>query len=227
MSEDKKVRVMTAKQFLNYSNKGKALASASGFLQAHREWLETGELADAVLPLLDKHDDDKEEALAVGVDTESLAKVTLADIQQAAVDHILAAALTPKERAVRITKAKEKVAKEPKLPKAWIVTIYNSKDEVQIRVSANGDEEEMIKGFDSSSEGDRWADRRLVFDCASDCYAVVKHSFSSLKTIILRNDAMYRIMRSKSGPASKRKPVNAKLAWGAKVKQSHASFSRG
>jgi hypothetical protein len=113
-------------------------------------------------------------------------------------------------------------------PKNWTVTIYTSKGEVATRVNDHGKVVDLEDGFALAQDAAGWCDRRLVNDCPPDCFGVIVHNASSHEEVIMRDDAMARVFRKKGGPMTKRQSKgDGKLSFGVKVKQSHASFSRG
>lgn len=206
MTEAKKVRVMTPRGFLH---KASGKISADAFLAQHRAWLESGELAPLTTPILRELD----------------AKVTLPTpalevIKMVVLNHMLAKEADKAEEAILNPAPAAK-------PKAWEATVYNAKGEIQSRTKEDGEEEDLQKGFDSSSDADRWSDRRL-FDGASDWFAVVRHTTMPLETTILRDDAIARILKQPRGPAMKSQAKSAgKLSFGVKVHNDRSVFSKG
>jgi hypothetical protein len=210
MTEAKKERNMTEKGFLHKSN-GKIAADA--FLAQHRAWLETGELAMVTTPILRKLDD-----------KEVLPTPALDEIRTVVFNHMIAKAAAKAEDSILNPKTGGRSA----APKNWVSKILNEKGEIQTRVTEKGETEELEKGFDLSSDADRWSDRRLV-ECSSDCYAVVSHSMMPIETIIRRDDAMSRIFKIAKGPSMKAQPKggSGRLSFGVKVKEDRARFSSG
>lgn len=225
--ETKKSRGMSVNGFLAKSVKPNL--SASGFLSAHRDYMLTGELAPILAPIVAKIDEAKEIALSVKSDTEAVARAGVGIISRAVMDHIVKSDIAKHEaRLSRPAKvAVIKVAKE-RTPKNWIATVFDSKDVVQTRINDDGEEEELIKGFDMSGDADKWLDRRLALDGASDWYGVIEHTHSSVRVNVLRQDSIHRIFRSKKGPASHQKGTSTKsLGFGVKCGNDVAKFSRG
>lgn len=199
-------KILSAKSFLRKTNT-KAAHSALAFINQYREWLVTGELAQATTPIIKKLDDN-----------ELLPTPALREIQVIVLSHILA-----KDAAKLEEIHNPKVNKE----NCWISTIYNSDGEIQCRVKTNGDTEELIKKFDLSSDADRWSDLRL-FDSTADCYAEIVHNKLKVKTIIMRDDSISRILKKKKSAVSKINPTSTKfLKFGTKCKEDKAVFSRG
>lgn len=228
MSNEKKERVMTPKGFLHKTTT-KAAASASAFLAQYREWLTTGEVAVATMPILTKLDQDKAAALAAKQDTESLATASLNLIINAVHTHMLM---------VEIRKGEEAMARREagpqSTPKNWIVTVYDSKGNVATRVNAKGETEELTKSFDKGQEADRWADRRLV-EGEPDCIAVVQHATimnrhgEPLSQTILRGDAMARVFgERKPGPVMRKTGgTTSSLSFRPKAHNDVSKFSHG
>jgi hypothetical protein len=199
-----KERKMTEKGFLHKSQ-GKIAADA--FLAAHRQWLETGELALATTPILRKLDQG-----------EILPTPALHEVQVAVMNHMVAMAHRKTVEAKNAPAAK---------PKNWTTTIFNAKGEVQTRIKEDGEVEDLIKGFDLSSDADRWADRRLV-EGASDWYAEVTHAMMPIKTVILRDDAMARVFKKVGSPVMKRVGgTTSSLSFRPKAHEDRSRFSAG
>lgn len=205
---------MTFKGFLS---KASGKVSADAFLASHRAWLENGELASLTSPILRKLD---EKAI--------LPTPALEDIKSLVMNHILTAtSITPSEQS-------NKLPKETKAPiKSWIATIYDGKGEVQTHTKPDGSQEDLCKSFDTASDADRWTDRRL-FEGASDWYGVVSHTSmlnkynEPLSSVIMRDDAMGRILQVSKGPVMKGQSKSAgKLSFGVKVHNDRSVFSRG
>jgi hypothetical protein len=206
MGEVMAERRMSPKGFLAKTNT-RAANSAAGFLVAHREWLMTGEVSQVTSPILAKLD--------MG---ELLPTPALKAIAVAVMGHIIAT-----DRA----KAEDAMEEQGKTgtTKPWLATIYDSKDVICTRTLEDGEIEDLVKGFDHSSEADRWVDRRL-FDGASDWYGVVEGMGTHVR--VERADAIARILKKPKGPAIHQRGKSTKtLSFGVHVKQSRASFSRG
>lgn len=221
MSEQKKERKMTPKGFLHKTTT-KAANSAWAFLSQYREYLTTGELKDKANPILVKLDAARAEALSQKKDCEGLAKASLKEIQNAVMVHIIESDHRKMEKA-------QEQAQEPssQTKKPWIATVYNGAGEVQTRIKENGDEEDLIKGFEHSQDADRWCDRRL-FDGAADWYAEVDHASLNVHTRIERQDAIARILKQPKGPTVQVKGKSTKtLGFQHKAKDFRPQFSRG
>jgi hypothetical protein len=224
MSEsNKKERAMSVKGWLRKAETSKL--SASAFLAAHRSFLETGELAELVSPILRMHDDEKQELLSTKSDTEGPADKYLHLIKDAVFSHHMQAEVSKAERRV----AEQDANPSGSIPKNWLGTVYDSKGNVAL----TDDGKEITASFALASDADRWADRKL-FDNASDCFAVIEHTKimradgTPISTVVMRDDAISRLLKVKKQPFSKKTGSrDGKLSWGAKVQQSHAHFSRG
>ena len=205
MSEQKKERKMTPKGFLA-KTQTKAAKSAIGFLTQYREYLTTGEVAEQTSPIIAKLD--------AG---EILPTPALKEVQNAVMMHII--------------KADEKKLEQPAATsgggtrKAWRATVFDASGNVMTRIKENGEEEELVKGFDLSSDADRWCDRRL-FEGTHGWYAEVEHTAMNVKTRIERGDAMARILKKPKGPTVQVKGKSTKtLGFGVKAKQTRVTFS--
>lgn len=214
MSNEKKERAMTPKGFLHKSTT-KAANSALAFLNQHRAWLLTGELAKSTMPILAKVDSG-----------ELMPTPALPMIQKAVMDHMHEESKRKGEESMR------KAAEGPE-PKNWIATILNSKGEVCTRINAKGEVEDLTTSFEKSNDADRWCDRRLV-EGAPDWYGVVHHATMTNKdgepisTVILRGDAMARVLATSKGPVMKQTSKSAgALSFRPKARPDHFHFSKG
>lgn len=207
MTEQKKTRQMSAKGLLQKANAAK---SAIGFFQQHREYMLTSELASVLKPIV------------VKVDEGTLMPTPgLQEVAQATMNHIIASAIGKLEASV----ADEESSKGSN--KNWVATIYDGNGNVCTRINAKGEEEDLIKGFDLSSDSQRWIDRRL-FEGASDWWGEMTHSHSQVKETVMRADSIARLLRKKKGPSVHVSGQSTKsLGWGCHVSQKRVSFSRG
>ena len=149
-------RKMTVKGFLRKVETSKL--SASAFLAAHRNFLETGELAEVVSPILRMHDDEKAELLSLKSDTEGPAVKYLSLVKDAVFSHHMQAEVSKAERRIAESEANPSSA----VPKNWLVTVFDAKGNIVL----DKDGKEITMSFELASAADRWADRRL-FDGAS------------------------------------------------------------
>lgn len=207
---EKKERKMTPKGFLHKTTT-KAANSAIAFLAQYRDYLTTGEVASATSPIIAKVD--------AG---ELLPTPALKEIQYAVMTHIIQADQTKMEQAAAGSHSSGGTKKP------WRTTVYDAAGNVQTRIKNDGEEEELIKGFDLSSDADRWADRRL-FEGTHGWYAIVEHTvIPNVSSRIERGDAMARILKQPKGPTVAVRGKSTKtLGFGVKAKESRASFSRG
>lgn len=214
---DTKKRTMSAKGFLHKSN-GKAALNAIAFLAAHREWLQTGELALFTTPILLKVDS-----------RELMPTPALEQIKEVVLAHHLA-------EEIRIAQEKMAKAGEPTEGKSknYVATVWNSKGEIVQAPDSNGKIKDLKDSFDTSTQAERWADNRL-FEGAPDWFCVVEttHVFkqdgSPFTATILRDDSIARILKRPKAPVMKaqKSGKGGKLSWGVKVHESKASFSHG
>jgi hypothetical protein len=199
---------MTVKSWLRKSD---SKVSADAFLKASRVFLETGELSQITSPILRQVDQ--------GLLFPTPALTALRDV-------ILAHHLQ-----VEVKKAEAKIAEqsaEGTTAKTWEVICYNAKGVIQTRITEQGETVDLQQSFDVAQRASEWADRRLVLDCASDCFAVITHLPTGRETISLRNEAFARIYPKAKSPFSKKVGTrDNRLSFGTKVKESHAKFSHG
>lgn len=200
---DKKERKMTPKGFLHKCST-KAANSAIAFLAAHRSFLETGELAEYTSPILAKLDS-----------RELLPTPALKEIQYAVMTHIFESDRQKLEEKVQA----QQEGSPKSTRKSWMATIYDAAGVIQSRTKDDGEVEDLVKGFDLSSDADRWVDRRL-FEGASDWYGEVSHTvIPNVCTRIERQDAIARILKTKKGPTVQVRGKSTKtLGFGVKAK---------
>jgi hypothetical protein len=211
MDNTKKIRNMTAKGFLH---KASGKHSASAFLEQHREWLLTGDLANVTAPILLSLDN-----------REIMPTPALEAIKGVVLGHMLAKETATFTEALLNPKTGSK--------KPWQATIFDAAGNIQTRVKENGEIEELQKTFDTCSLADGWTDRRL-FEGACDWFGVVAHTTLVTKDgdpfaqTILRDDAMARIFKHKPGSVCKVKSqTTPRLGFGVKASQDRAVFSKG
>jgi len=206
---------ITIKSFLHKS-RTKAANAAKGFIAGYREFLVEQRIVG--LPeILAKLDND-----------EIMPTPALNEIKDVAFAHMLALDCAKAE--AQLERAQNS---EPAKNKAQYAVIYNAAGEVQTYVDENGEEKELMAGFELHQEAMGWSDRKLV-ECSSDCYSVIESmrligkDGNTLKTIVLRDDAMSRIFRAKKMALHKVKPqTTSRLGFGVKAKGDHSRFSRG
>lgn len=208
MTDQKKTRSMSPKGFLSKATKGNV--SASAFFAAHRDYMVSGELAHVLSPIVSKVEA-----------REMMPTPALIELQKVVMDHIIMSAIGKLEASM------EEGESSKGTNKSWKATILNAAGEVQSRINAKGEEEDLIMGFDLASAADRWCDRRL-FEGASDWYATIDHTSMNVHTVILRQDAIARLLKKKRGPSVHVGGQSTKsLGFGCHVKQKRVSFSHG
>jgi hypothetical protein len=81
-----------------------------------------------------------------------------------------------------------------------------------------------------SQRASEWVDRRL-FEQAPDCYGEVTHlkahNPEHATDVILRDDALARILKTSISPVCKRTKSSGTLGFGVKAKGSKVTFSHG
>jgi hypothetical protein len=200
-------RKMSPKGFLRKATSAK---SALGFLDQYRSYMTTGELSSVLSPIVAKVDSG-----------ELMPTPAVSLISHAVMAHIIAIDTAKAEKAIEAQEA------GPTSNKPWLFTVFDSNDVVQTRINNQGDEEDLVKGFDDASTGDRWMDRCLV-DGAPNWYGVCEHTSMKVCTIILRADALARILRAKKTAVVHTKGKSTKrLGFQMVCHESRARFSDG
>lgn len=210
-------RKMTAKGFLHKATT-KAANSALSFIDAHREFLLTGELALFTAPIL-----------ARVADKSLMPTPALTEITQVVLAHHLAETIRIEEE-----KMARRDSPTERKPKSYVATIYDSKTgEVVQKKNDEGKLVDLKQSFDDSMRAEGWTDRQL-FDGAPTWFGVVESTKlfradgTAFAATILRGDSIARILRKPKAPVMKAQSKGTgRLSFGVKVKPSHASFSRG
>lgn len=209
---EKKVRAMTPKGFIKKS----ANVSALAFITAQRQWLESGELCELTSPVLARLDSG-----------DILPTPCLETLRSIVMGYQLS-------KDTRIAEAKaDGNGRKGKKEHDFIATIYNAVGVVQTRTNDQGEEVDLIQGFDSPSVASHWCDLRLIsggpdwFGIVIHCKMIDKETEEPMNTIVLRNDAIGRALRAKRGAVMAKKPQQSSLSWGAKVKNFTCHFSHG
>jgi hypothetical protein len=204
---------MTPKWFLSLAARG-GIKSATAFLATHREWLETGELADEAAPVL------------LSIDAkETLPTPGLETIMKAALHHVMA------QDTLKVEEQINRPPREYKNDKPYQGVVYNQ-DGTIATTKVDGNDKELRSGFDHSQEADRWCQRRLS-ECYSGQYAeviwtkvigkngkpmVTRHEReSAIKAMIPRTRSPYMHTNRASGSLKSRMSVG----------QTQVRFSRG
>lgn len=209
---EKKPRNMTPRGFLHKLSSAK---SAIGFIEAHRAYLTTGELAPITSPIV------------AMVDAKQVMPTpALAEIQATVWSHVMASDLEKAERSLE--------PKEEKEPKAHVAMILDEVGRVQFRKTESGEMKELIADFDMPQDAERWVDRQLDAG-APDWHGEITWTkcperLAEFKVrIVDRNTSIQRMLRKGPGPVMHTTKVGSGggLGFGVKCKQSTAKFSRG
>lgn len=127
---------ISLKMFLHRASRTK---SAAAFLEGHRGWLETGELADEATPILAKLDANELQATP-----------SLEALCQVAAGHMLAQIQNDAERPERQSRSEKPYIGIIKDTFGNVVTVKNDDKEKELRA-----------GFDRLQDAERWTQRRL------------------------------------------------------------------
>jgi len=200
---------MSMKSFLS-KTKTKAANSAGAFLKAHRDFLESGELAALTSPILAKVDSH-----------ETLPTPALKEITSVVFAHMMAASLDQAEKALV-------KAAEPKVEKPYEATIRDSKG-----VAVDDDGNLLVKGFERHQDAEGWIHRRLI-ESSPDCKGEIAATKTldskghALMTYVTREESFARLYAEKKMASHKKTGVSmSKLGFGVKAKNDRFHFSHG
>lgn len=204
-------KALSPKMLLHRANTAK---SALGFIQAYREYMVSGELADLLSPIVSKVD--------AGVLMATPAKD---EIAAAVMNHVIACDL------LKLEQSREKQLQgdthQPARTKNWTACVVDANEVVQTYINEDGEVKELIKSGDDVSTLDRWLDRAL-FNGSSEWHGIIEHSVMKVRTVVERADAISRILRQPKGAVSRQQSKSAgKLSFGMKVSNDHSHFSHG
>lgn len=217
-NDNKRPQKMTDKLFLHRSTQ-KPANSAKAFIEAHREFLMSGTLRPLTEPLLVKLD--------AG---ESLPTPTLDQIRSAVLQHMLDAEVN--QGIQKIQQQQNGGSGEHSTSKGYLATIYDSNGNVCTLPNSEGEEKDLVKGFDDGEHAKDWVDRRLV-EGKPDWHGEIVSTRILIGgepwyAIVERSDSIARILRKKKLPVMYQRGKSTKsLSFGVKAKQDRASFSKG
>lgn len=206
MTTEKKPRNMTPNGFLSKAVNAK---SALAFLEAHRDYMLTGEIAKVTSPILKKVDE-----------KELLPSPALAEIRTAVMNHIMISAIN----SARNSAEKAQASGSPDKP--YLANVYDADGKIVEVKNAEGELVELSKAFALPQEAERWCDRRLE-ECASDCRGeVIATHMNMMVSHISRVEALGRLLKQRGGSTGGKAP-SGNLSWGVKAKPSKSTFSHG
>lgn len=213
MTTETKKKVMTPKWFLSLATRS-GIKSAEAFLAAHRDWLENGELAKEVSPILVQIDS-KEVFPSPGLNA----------IMHVALGHVMAST---------IAKAEEQLnqVSSPKTDKPYVGVIYNANGTVATVINDKKEERELRAGFNHPQEADRWCQRRLSEGSAGQFglvtwTKVLTKAGTPMTTRHDRDDAIRALIPKKRTPYMHQNRSNGQLKNRMSVGQTHVRFSQG
>lgn len=233
----KTIRAMTPKKFIKAKLSGKA--TAEGFIKAHQDFIRGYQFLEPIVDAYERK--------------EILPTPTLQLMQSALLEHHIANELRKakikKKPFSQISKAYTisifvkgedneivlgtydkvigyKIIKEEG-GKIETVESEEETDGFQI-VETLIEEEDMVYYADLYQEAEGLADRRLTKFEHSVYAEIVNNEGTSIKTIIMRRDAIARVFAKKKGPACRQtSKTSSSLKFGVKASQDTASFSHG
>lgn len=183
---EKKTRKMSPRWFLSLATKS-GIKSAEAFLVSHREWLENGEMASAVAPILVKIDS-KEVFPTPGLDA----------IMRIALDHVMADDLSNAE-------GTSNRSSEPKTEKPYVAVIMTASGQVATVLDEKKEPKELRASFEHPQDAERWCQRRLNEGSSSwhgeiTWTKIQTRSGSPMVTLVERNDAIKALAPAKRSP---------------------------
>lgn len=202
-------RKMGPRGLLQKANSAKIGAKA--FIDAHREYLTTGELAYVTGPIVAK------------IDAGELYPTPgMQELKVAVMSHImLIDAMKAEEK-----EQEAKAGKPGKTSKPFMACVRDGSG----AMLSMPDGKPMKATFDLPQRASGWIDRRL-FESSPDCYGEVTHlkahNPATATDTILRDDSIARILKTPMGPVCKGTKSSGTLGFGVKVKPSKVTFSHG
>src|ERR1700686_1251182 len=139
---NKSPKILTATSWIKKANSSKL--SASVFIAAHRNWLETGQYAEIASPILRMHDTEKADLLSNKLDTEAPACKYLELIKDAIFTHWHQSEIKAAENKMAVKDNSPSVSSNSK---NWTAIVYNSKGDIQTRTTDSGEVQDMVKSF--------------------------------------------------------------------------------
>jgi len=208
-------RRMSPRGFLAKSN-SKAAYAAKGFLDAHREYLTTGEVGYRTSEIIARVDEGS-----------VMPTPALDEIRQAVLAHILEVDRIKGEEALeaandpKTPKAAKEGSKPKKAKKPFTACIRDGSGSVLI--DHKGDE--VKQSFDLPQRASEWCDRRL-FEQSSDCFGEISCRDNHYEYVD-RDQSLARILKTPKGAVQKHVKGSSSLSFGMKCKNDVAKFSRG
>ena len=201
-------RKMTEKGFLHKSTKIKV--SATAFIAAHRQYLESGDLSLVTTPILVKFDKGQ-----------ILPTPALGELRDAVMQHMIA---------VQISKSEAKIlsAATPKTSKPFTATIFDGKGDEVTYTDTEGNTKTMVASFDHELAARDWCDRRL-FDGAPEWSGKIVDNRSQHLSMVARGDSVSRTLLPKRGPTMKdnsAKSAPLRMSGKVRVRGDHFHFSK-
>lgn len=137
-----KKRSMTPRWFLSLATRNNTKKSAEVFIAEYRNWMEMGELASQLSPILNK------------IDSEEISPTPgLEAIKNVVMGHIIASGIAKAEESIN------KSGSGVRNDKPYIAQIF---DATGLEVFTLSDKEECLRAsFEHPQEADRWCQRRL------------------------------------------------------------------
>lgn len=208
MSEVKKERKMTEKGFLHKS--GSSKVSAIAFLAAHREYLTNGTIGQMVSPIIAK------------VDSQELMPTpALTQIRKLVLNHLVAREILEAERKMNAPPGTRKSTKP------YRATVYTKDGDIAIKVNDEGEEKDLVQGFDDAVTAEGWIDRRLV-EGENGWFGQIVNETTAYTTNVDRDDSFARVYKRPKKPVMHRQAKSTgSLSFGVKVHNDHFHVSKG
>ena len=226
MSESKK-RAVTIKSFIKGASSPRI--SAQAYLEAHEEFLSSGELAPLVTPII-----------AQVKERKVMPTPALVHIQQVAFDYMMESekrkALEKLAATASGNKLDKHTAHRVRSTASQTSVVYDKNGNILTAIDERtGEEYDLIKDHDLFQNAQGWCHRRLD-QCEPNAYAIITSnkvitSKGVMTTRIERGTAISALLKRKPGMGaqiSKSAPKStSRLGFGVKCNPSKATFSAG
>ena len=215
----RKAPVMGPRGWLNKSMHLSGKKTAEGFIAEHREFLEQGELASLLSPIL------------AAVDSKDLLPTpALTAMQNLVLGFVLESEIKAGEKAM----AKGAEGGSTGTRKPWVATIFDKFDRVVSQIDeSSGEPHDLIQGFDFAQRAEGWVNRKL-FAGEPGMYGLVQHATITIKgepltSRIERDERVFSAMMPRKPGAFMKNTASksSALSFRPKASTTRVTFSKG